>query len=713
MTDSLQVSVVMGVYNGARYLVETIDSVLRQTFDAFEFLIIDDGSTDPQVTLILAEYADRDKRIQVVSRPNEGLTRALIEGCERASGSYIARVDVGDSMAPERLSAQKRALDSYPDCHLVSSAVAFSGPEWEPMWVNSGRPLSDEPISVISYGPDSGLNADIPHHGSVMFRKSAYDEAGGYRPQFYYGQDWDLWYRLAELGQFLLLPQVLYRARFFPDAISMTHSDRQRLIAALSLQAHCLRKAGRSDKAVLEQAAKIRPGQGKKITPARKTYSKGHYFIGEALRRRRNPKCRDYFKEAIKVSPFSARSWYRLAQSVPLMRQSVSLEPDDTDIMKRLLIVQNLPTQFDAPLYNKLADEAGFALTVVYTQTSNGSGPRYDAEIGRAPQWDHLVEERYERIDLNAVQARRPAEVVALIAARSPDLVLISGYYPPLHRKLVLPLKKLHLRVGLRSDNTLYHSNFSGIKGLVKKLVLPVWLRRYDTWHPVGTLAREYLEAVSRAQRPTYLFPYNVDNDWCAQHSQAFRGHRDSLLADMGFSAQSFVVLGIMKWHEREDPLVLIRAFRQLLDAKPEARLILVGDGPLRTDVEAMIGDIRDKVCLPGYAPYSELPKYYALADIFVHPAPSEPWGVSVNEAMACGVPVVVSSGVGAAADLVVEGETGFVFSVGDSAALARVLAGYAGSPSREVMRNACLKKMCDWSYEQSQATFQHAISGI
>lgn len=702
----------MGVYNGANYLAQTIDSVLRQTFEDFEFLIIDDGSTDPQTPLILAQYADSDDRIKVVSRTNEGLTRALAEGCERASGRYIARIDVGDSMAPERLSAQKRILDSFPDCHLVSSAVAFNGPEWEPMWVNCGRPPSDEPIPVINEEPNSGLNADIPHHGSVMFRQSAYEEAGGYRPQFYYGQDWDLWYRLAELGQFLLLPQVFYRARFFPDAISMVNNERQRLLAALSLQAHCLRKKGRSDQAVLEQAANIRPDKGEQTTTARRTHSKGYYFIGEALRRRDNPKCRDYFKEAIKASPFSARSWYRLAQSVLLKPQSVPLKPDGTDLVKRLLIVQNVPTQFDVPLYNKLAEEADFALTVVYTQTTSGSGPRYDAEIGRAPQWDHLTGERYERIDLNALQASRPAEVVALIAAKAPDLVLISGYYPPLHRKLVLPLKKLHFRVGLRSDNTLYHSNFSGIKGLVKKLVLPVWLRRYDTWHPVGTLAKEYLEVVSRTQRPTYLFPYNVDNAWCAHHSSIFRDRRDSLLADMGFSGQNFVVLGIMKWHEREDPLVLIRAFRQLLDEKPQARLILVGDGPLRAEVEAMIAGIEDKVCLPGYAPYSDLPKYYALADVFVHPAPSEPWGVSVNEAMACGVPVVVSSGVGAARDLVVEGETGFVFSVGDSAALAQLLARYAGLPNSEAMRTACLQKMCDWSYAQSQTNFDHAISG-
>jgi glycosyltransferase involved in cell wall biosynthesis len=270
----------------------------------------------------------------------------------------------------------------------------------------------------------------------------------------------------------------------------------------------------------------------------------------------------------------------------------------------------------------------------------------------------------------------------------------------------------MQFRVGLRSDNSLWHSNFSGIKGLIKKLVLPVWLRRYDTWHPVGTLAKEYLEVVSRAQRPTFLFPYNVDNAWFAQQANAFRSRRDELLRVIGFSAQNFIVLGIMKWHEREDPLVLIQAFRRLLEHKPEARLVLVGDGPLRPEVEEMIRGIEDKLCLPGYAPYSDLPKYYALADVFVHPAQSEPWGVSVNEAMACGVPVVLSSGVGAAKDLVIEGETGFVFRVGDSVALAQTLANCIAQRNSDDVREACLQKMRDWSYEQSQMTFERAVSG-
>ena len=126
----------MGVYNGGPNLEESIESVLHQNFAEFEFLIVDDGSTDPRVAPILARWAKADARIRLLTKRNEGLTRVLLEACAAARGEYIARIDVGDTMAQGRLEAQKSALDAYPGCHLVTSAVSFNGAGWEPMWVN-------------------------------------------------------------------------------------------------------------------------------------------------------------------------------------------------------------------------------------------------------------------------------------------------------------------------------------------------------------------------------------------------------------------------------------------------------------------------------------------------------------------------------------------------------------------------------------------------
>jgi glycosyltransferase involved in cell wall biosynthesis len=306
------VSLVMGVYNGAEQLPDTIESVLCQTLENFEFIIVNDGSRDATVGQLLDDYRRKDSRLVVISRENAGLTRALIEGCERARGQYIARIDAGDAMLPERLAQQKMVLDTFPNCHLVTSRVEFCAPGWEPLWITPGVPERADPKNVVNGEPACGLQADIPHHGSVMFRTSAYHGVGGYRPEFYYGQDWDLWYRLAERGDFFAIPQVLYRARFFPNAISMSHAARQKAMAECSLAAHVARKQGLSEADALTRAATIRPG-GEPL--AGRSLTDGHYFIGEALRRNGNSACRKYFLQSLRRRPVAIKSALRLLQS--------------------------------------------------------------------------------------------------------------------------------------------------------------------------------------------------------------------------------------------------------------------------------------------------------------------------------------------------------------------------------------------------------------
>ncbi len=308
------ISVVMSVYERAEWLPASIQSVLQQSFGDFEFLIINDGSQDPAVQATLEEYAATDGRIRLIhKKQNEGLTAALIDGCQQARGRYIARIDAGDRMRPERLARQKQVLDQHPDCHLVSAQVAFLGPDWEPLWIARGEPDSPVPVWVLPSDPREKIQADIPHHGSTLFRKSAYDRVGGYRRAFYYGQDWDLWYRLAEIGTYFVVPQVLYEARLFPDAISLSHSRRQAQISRYSLAAHLARRQGQPEAPILAKAREIRPGTGPQVKR-----TNGYYFIGEALRRNRNPACRRYLWRAIQFDPCYFRAYYRWVQSLLL-----------------------------------------------------------------------------------------------------------------------------------------------------------------------------------------------------------------------------------------------------------------------------------------------------------------------------------------------------------------------------------------------------------
>lgn len=375
-----------------------------------------------------------------------------------------------------------------------------------------------------------------------------------------------------------------------------------------------------------------------------------------------------------------------------------------------LIIVQHKPTQFDAPLYEYMERHKKPSFLVYYTSVDCGDWS-VDTEIDCLPKWDNVGACSYRRRDLTAYEIANVSALADEIAHYKPGLVIICGYSPVLHAKVAWMLKKRGVRIGLRSDNTLRHSSFRGTKGLIKRLILPSLLALYDTWHPVGTLANKYLQETARMKRPVYLFPYNVDNLWFERESSKYVNQLSSVRSSMGILSHDFVILGVLKWNDREDPLTLLDAFTLLRRQLSTAKLILIGDGPLRDTIRTKAAVLGSAVILPGYISYSDLPKYYAISDVFVHPAPREPWGVSVNEAMACGVPVIAAEGVGAGVDLIIEGETGLTFPNHDVRRLCDSLQRlFADKQLLAYMSPAAKEKVAEWSYEQTHKEFLKAL---
>lgn len=307
------ISVVMGIYNGASTLAATLDSILGQTEGDFECIVVDDGSTDATPS-ILADYAARDPRIRVIRQANLGLTRALIAGCAAATGTYIARHDAGDLSNPRRFALQKQALDADAAVVFVSSATQYAGPELEPLWITRPTGVALRPAHVLDLTIPGALADGPTHHGSVMFRRDAYEHAGGYRAAFYYGQDFDLWLRLAEIGKFQGIDDVLYTARITPDSISGSARARQEELGRLSRAALDARQRGDSETGILARAAAItRVSQRPKSSRGN-----GLYFIGEALRRNGDRRARCYLRQSIAAWPWSMRAWIRYFQSLVL-----------------------------------------------------------------------------------------------------------------------------------------------------------------------------------------------------------------------------------------------------------------------------------------------------------------------------------------------------------------------------------------------------------
>lgn len=295
------VSVVMGVYNGANTLAATLASVLEQTDCRLEFIVIDDGSTDGTAAM-LDQHAARDQRLKVVHQQNAGLTQALIRGCAGARGEFIARQDAGDISAPGRFVRQLAFLRSHPEAVMAACAVQVAGPGCEPLYVHArvllelDRGLREQTLSAVR-GP--------PHHGGTMFRREEYLLAGGYRARFAVAQDLDLWLRLSELGQCLGMEEVLYTARLEAGSISSRRRHEQLRMANLALECARARRESRDDSTLLQQVGTSRAASG---PLSRREKARFNYFVASCVRSRDPQLAKSYYRQALRENPWHLKA---------------------------------------------------------------------------------------------------------------------------------------------------------------------------------------------------------------------------------------------------------------------------------------------------------------------------------------------------------------------------------------------------------------------
>lgn len=216
------ISVIMSAYNTARYLPESLESILNQTFRDFEFIIIDDGSTDDTLK-ILREYESRDSRLRIVSRPNTGLTKALNEALALARGSFIARMDGDDIAMPERFERQVGYLRLNPDCVLLGSRVELIDPFGLKIALGDYMKLDHEGIDAMLLAGKGGSVV----HPACMMRRDALTKIGGYKEHYNNSEDLDLFLRLAEVGRVANLPDVLLKYRRHLESVSHTKYENQ------------------------------------------------------------------------------------------------------------------------------------------------------------------------------------------------------------------------------------------------------------------------------------------------------------------------------------------------------------------------------------------------------------------------------------------------------------------------------------------------------
>jgi glycosyltransferase involved in cell wall biosynthesis len=213
ITSRPTVSVLMTVYNGERYLAEAVESILAQTFDDFEFIIVDDGSTDSSLVLLRA-FERRDPRIRLFERPHAGIVPAANFGLRQCRGEFIARMDSDDVALPHRFELQVRTLREHPEVvviggayDLIDAAGRFLRRQWPP--------TDDPSLQELSL---SGLTPIC--QPLAMMRKAAVDQVGEYDRVVETAEDNDMWLRLGEVGKLMCVTEVLLKYRQHANSVS-------------------------------------------------------------------------------------------------------------------------------------------------------------------------------------------------------------------------------------------------------------------------------------------------------------------------------------------------------------------------------------------------------------------------------------------------------------------------------------------------------------
>lgn len=218
--DTPLISVLLPVHNAQRYIAAAVASVLEQTFDDFELIITDDGSTDDSLR-ILQRFAMQDPRVHLVSRPNTGYVVALNEMLAVARGDLLARMDADDVSHRRRFEHQVAYLRRYPECICLGTACRLID-EDDHFIADLPSPLTHE---AIWSNLRSNRNAFC--HPSVMLRRRAMTLVGGYRTELSPCEDFDLWLRLSEVGNLANLPQPLLAYRAHAESVSSKNAELQ------------------------------------------------------------------------------------------------------------------------------------------------------------------------------------------------------------------------------------------------------------------------------------------------------------------------------------------------------------------------------------------------------------------------------------------------------------------------------------------------------
>ena len=391
----------------------------------------------------------------------------------------------------------------------------------------------------------------------------------------------------------------------------------------------------------------------------------------------------------------------------------------------RLAYVVSHPIQYQAPLLRELAADPSLDLCVFFCSDFSVRAYR-DSGFGAEVRWDVPLTEGYRSVVLPRWRDTTSPRTFAPLArgflrgfARGAngerfDAVWVHGYSSINSLHAILAARTLGIPVLVRAEPWLEdrprakwrlwakRAFFAGLRGMIAAVL------------PIGTRNAEYWAHYLGPRFPAFLMPYAVDNQrFAASMASQPPNARESFALEAGRA----VILFASKLQERKHCDDLLEAYLRLIAemaADDQPHLLVVGDGEqmptLRDRVTAAGANL---VRFAGFRNQTELPGIFSLSTVFVLPSQHEPWGLIVNEAMACGLPVIVSNEVGSAVDLVQDGANGFVVPARDVSALTEALRSVLAPGVAERMGASSRQRIAKWSFAEDRNGLKAALSFV
>jgi glycosyltransferase involved in cell wall biosynthesis len=721
------VSVLLATHDAGRFLRTAVASVLRQTFDGLELVVVDDGSRDATGELL---GSLEDPRLVVLRNEEpQGLAASLNLALDHAQGRYVARLDADDVAMPRRLERQLERVSSGPPVAVLGSAALELD--------ESGRPGA---IHTMPSGRDAvrwhALFSSPFFHPSVLVDRDVLDaHALRYDAAFLESEDYDLWTRLLSVADGCNLPQPLVLYRSHPGQASNRRRDVQR---DFQLRV-ALREISRVAPDLQVDGAELawQVGAGEPVGPDRLDDAVDAFLaLVEAFERGGGRGIRESAARALgraatgAPGKSGARAVARALALDPALLMDVaagrarrtlsvrSARREAVDWLRqlehgadaahpiRVAAVFPEPTPYRAPLLDRVAARPEVDLTAIYAaETVAGRTwtvePRHPAVFLRGasvPGAERVLHHDYPLT---------PGVIPALERAR-PEVVVVSGWSTFAAQAAIAwcRFRKIPYVLVVESHD---EGPRPGWRRRVKGTVVPPVVRGAAGVLVTGTLARRSMVERGAAADRVHVFANTVDVAGFGERADRLAARRPELRRALGASAEDVVVLSVARLAPEKGHDVLVRAVAAAGD--PRLLLVLVGEGAERSHLETLARELDVRLVLTGDRPWERIVEAYVSTDVFALLSAREPWAVVVNEAAACGLPLLLTGRVGAAHDLLRDGESGFLVEAGDVDGAASALHRLAGDPDERRRMGARSREIVQgWGYEPSVDGFLAAV---